>query len=91
VCHVHGAAKGTPAREAADQAMLRDLIGPALLVSRDSALSPDTPHSVRLGAVKEILDRSGYDEDIPITIGMLEVEIARLEISLKPISVVSAP
>jgi hypothetical protein len=78
-CINHGSAQGTPGREAADSLVLSELIGPALMRLKELVESKDTPPAVLLPAIKLILDMSGYDEVRPITIGMLEREISRLE------------
>jgi hypothetical protein len=81
VCHRHGAAKGTPARAAADRVLLSELVGPALLRLRDMIESPDTSDAVALGAIREVLTRTKYGEPISGAVfeEALEAEIARLE------------
>jgi hypothetical protein len=81
VCHRHGAAKGTPARAAADRVLLSELVGPALLRLQDLIQSPDTSDAVALGAIREILARTRYGEPISGAVldAAMEAEIARLE------------
>lgn len=52
---------------------------------RDILIDAHTPPAVRLAAVKDILDRTGYrptQQVEIITIGAIEAEIARLEVEL---------
>ena len=60
VCTHHGAAKGTNGRAAADRLVLSELVGPAMLTLQDLIEDVDTPPAVRLGAARDILDRTGY-------------------------------
>ncbi len=62
VCRVHGAAKGTPAREKADSTILQELIGPALWRLKGLIDSKETTGPVLMTAIREILDRTGYRE-----------------------------
>lgn len=76
---MHGAAKGSPGREAADLLVLRELIGPALMRLKDMIESKDTPAPVLLAAIREVLDRTGYSEVPRLTIGQVEAEMKLLE------------
>ena len=84
VCIRHGAAKGTPARDAADGLMLRELIGPALWKLKEMLHSKDTPPAVMLNVVREILDRSGYSETARISRAQLEHELQEMQAELPP-------
>jgi hypothetical protein len=84
ICRMHGAAKGTPGRDAADDLMLRELIGPALWKLKEMLHSKDTPPAVMLSVVREILDRSGYSETARISRAQLENELQELEAELTP-------
>jgi hypothetical protein len=76
---MHGAAKGTPGCDAADDLMLRELIGPARWKLKEMLHSKDTPAAVMLSVVREILDRSGYSETARISRAQLENELQELE------------
>lgn len=78
VCRLHGAAKGTPARAAADQVLLTELIGPALTRLKGLVESRTTADGVLLAAIREILDRTGYSETLRPTLAQIEDEIDRL-------------
>jgi hypothetical protein len=78
ICQVHGAGKGSPAREAADRLTLSELIGPALSRLKGLVESRDTPDAVVLGAIREILNRSGYDEPYEMTYKQIEPHMDRL-------------
>lgn len=60
VCRMHGAAAGSPGREAADRIMLGELIGPALATLKDLLDDSTTPPAVRLHTAREVLTRTGY-------------------------------
>ncbi len=60
ICRMHGAAKGTPGRDAADNVMMSQLVGPAMWRLKGLIDSKDTPPAVVLGAIREILDRTNY-------------------------------
>jgi hypothetical protein len=62
VCRMHGAGKGSPAREKADNIILSQLIGPALWRLKGLIDSKDTTGPVLLGAIREVLDRTNYQE-----------------------------
>jgi len=81
---MHGAAKGTPGRDAADGLMIRELIGPALWKLEEMLHSKDTPPAVMLNVVREILDRSGYSETARISRAQLENELQEMEAELSP-------
>lgn len=81
VCRFHGAAAGSPGREAADRLVLAELIGPALRTLKDLLDDPLTPPAVRLHTSTEVLDRTRYSE--PLSDAILEAaitaEIQRLD------------
>jgi hypothetical protein len=72
---MHGA--NQQVRDAAHRIVLNDLVSPALARLLDLLEDRDTPPSVVLGAIREILTRTGYGE--PISNSAVEAEIARLE------------
>ena len=78
ICRVHGAGKGSPARDAADRRTLSELIGPALTRLKELVESRDTPDAVVLGAIREILSRSGYNERYEMTYEEIEPHVNRL-------------
>ncbi len=84
VCINHGAAKGTPGRDAADKLILGDLVGPALLKLRDLLNDDTAGASVQLRAAIAILDRSGHyssgENRLTITEAeaVIDAEVARL-------------
>ena len=80
-CRFHGSA-APQVKAASARRVLEALVGPALIKLRDILEQPDVPPSVRLAAIKDILDRTGYkpaQQVEMITMGMVEAEIARLE------------
>lgn len=88
VCHLHGAAKGTPAREAADRRNLTELVGPALVRLHGLVTDDVTPPAVRLAAIRETLDRTGYTEQFSWTLAdlwpMVENALAAEQENLSP-------
>ncbi len=83
-CRIHGAA-APQVKAAAARRILEELVGPALTQLTDLLVDPDTPPAVRLAAVRDILDRTGYKPATRVevlTIGIVEAEIARLEAEL---------
>ena len=83
-CKFHGSA-APQVKAASARRVLEALVGPALMKMRDILNDPHTPPAVRLAAVKDILDRTGYKPAQTveiITIGAIEAEIARLEAEL---------
>ena len=84
VCINHGAAKGTPGRDAADRLILADLVGPALMKLRDLLNDDTVGASVQLRAAIAILDRSGnYGSGgdrltVAEAEAVIETEVARL-------------
>ena len=78
VCRVHGAGKGSPAREKANNTILLELIGPALLRLKGLIYSGATPPAVVLAAIRETLDRTGYREYHEMSSQQLEPHIERL-------------
>ena len=84
VCRFHGG-KAPQVIAASGRRILEDLVGPALIRMHDILTDKDTQPAVRLAAVKDILDRTGYKPAQTveiITIGAIEAEIARLEVEL---------
>jgi hypothetical protein len=84
VCINHGAAKGTPGREAADRLVLTELVGPAMMTLKDLLEDPDTPPAVRATVARDILDRNGYKaparvewDEIP-PVGVVEAWVDQL-------------
>ncbi len=81
VCRFHGG-KAPQVEAAAARRVLNDLVGPAL-TEMAAILSDDkTPAAVKLGAIKDILDRTGFKPSTVVevlSIGVVEAEIARLE------------
>ena len=85
VCKFHGG-KAPQVIAASGRRILEELGGPALVRMRDILTDTDTPPAVRLAAVKDILDRTGYKPAQTveiITIGAIEAEILRLEAELE--------
>jgi hypothetical protein len=72
VCRVHGAGKGSPAREKADGLLLLKLIGPALWRLKGLIDSDETTGPVLLGAIREVLDRTSYTESHRMTWEQIE-------------------
>lgn len=84
VCRVHGG--GAPqVKAAAASVILEQLIGPALDVVRDLMLDTSQPGSVRLTAVRIVLDRAPelqVEIDLESAMRRLDREIQRLEAEL---------
>lgn len=85
VCRIHGG--GAPQVKAvAARRILEALVGPALVELRRLVRDPTVNDTVKLGAVRDILDRTGYKPPVQVegylTIDMVEQEIARLEAEL---------
>ena len=59
VCRMHGGSS-PQVKEKAHRVVLEELVGPALMTLRDLIEDDSTPAAVRLGAVRDILDRTGY-------------------------------
>ncbi len=81
VCKFHGGA-APQVKAAGARRVLGALVGPALLQLRDIIEEEDTPPAVRLAAIRDVLDRTGYrpvQQLEVLTIGVVEAEIARLE------------
>jgi len=64
VCRSHGAAKGTPGREAADRVTLNSLVAPALLRLVDVIEDPETPPAAAVAAIRLVLDKTNYGEPL---------------------------
>jgi hypothetical protein len=78
VCRLHGAGKGSPAREKADNLLLQELIGPALWRLKGLIDSRETTGPVLLGAIREVLDRTSYTEYHHMTFEQFEPHLERL-------------
>jgi hypothetical protein len=78
VCRMHGAGKGSPGREKADNVMLRQLVGPALWRLKGLIDSNETTGPVLLSAIREVLDRTGYREYYEMTWEDVEPHLERL-------------
>lgn len=78
VCRLHGAGKGSPAREKADYLLLLELIGPALWRLKDLIDSKETTGPVLLGAIREVLDRTAYTEHHMMTFDQIRPHLERL-------------
>jgi len=78
ICRVHGAGKGSPAREKADNLLLQELIGPALWRLKGLIDSKETTGPVLLGAIREVLDRTSYTEHHQMTFEQIEPHLDRL-------------
>jgi len=85
VCTFHGG--GAPqVRAASARRVLEALVGPALIQLRDILEDTDTPAHVRLAAIRDILDRTGFKPVMQmevLTIGAIEAEISRLEAQME--------
>lgn len=84
VCNLHGG-KAPQVQTAAARRILEQLVGPALTQLARIVNNADTPHAVRLAAIRDILDRTGYKPATQlevITLDVIEREIARLEAEL---------
>jgi len=85
VCSFHGGA-APQVKAAAARNILEALVGPALAKMQEILNDPDTPPQVRLAAVRDILDRTGFKPVTQmevLTIGVIEAEIARLEAQME--------
>lgn len=86
VCRIHGGS-APQVRAAGARRVLEALVAPALLQYRDIIEDASTPPAVRLAAIRDLLDRTGYKpvEQIEfISDDMLEREIARYEAEQQP-------
>lgn len=84
VCRIHGG-KAPQVLAASARNILESLVGPALVKMREILDDDETPPSVRLSTVKDILDRTGFKpvETLEVvTIGWVEQQIALLEAEL---------
>ena len=86
VCKIHGGA--APQTQAASaRRVLEALVGPALVQLRRLIEDPKVSDAVKLAAIRDLLDRTGYkptERVEVITMDMIEAEIARLEAELLP-------
>ncbi len=80
-CRFHGSAtKKTKAASA--RRVLEALVGPALVELRNLVADPTTPPAVKLAAVRDILDRTGFkpaQQIEMVTMGAVEAAIIELE------------
>ncbi len=84
VCKFHGGA-APQVKAAGARRVLEELVGPALVEMAAILNDEKTPAAVKLGAIKDILDRTGFkpvQQLEVLTIGVVEAEIARLEAEL---------
>ena len=65
VCHWHGGA-APQVRAASARRVFEALIGPALMEYRNIIEDPKTPPAVKLAAVKDLFDRTGYKQPTEI-------------------------
>jgi len=85
VCKFHGG-KAPQVLKASARNILEELVGPALAKMRQILEDKETPPSVRLAAVRDILDRTGFkpvEQMEVVTIGWVEQQIAMLEKELQ--------
>jgi hypothetical protein len=59
VCRMHGGA-APQVKEKAHRIVLEELVGPALVRLKRLVEDDTTPPAVQLGAIRDILDRTGY-------------------------------
>ncbi len=59
VCRMHGGSS-PQVKEKAHRLVLEELVGPALVRLKQLVEDDSTPAAVQLGAVRDILDRTGY-------------------------------
>ena len=84
VCRMHGGSS-PQVREKAHRVVLEELVGPALMTLRGLIEDEATPPAVRLGAARDILDRTGYkapaqtEWDVIPPIGVIDAWIDQLE------------
>jgi len=84
VCRMHGGSS-PQVREKAHHVVLEELVGPALMTLRGLIEDEATPPAVRLGAARDILDRTGYkapahtEWDVIPPIGVVDAWIDQLE------------
>ena len=84
VCRMHGGSS-PQVREKAHRVVLEELVGPALMTLRGLIEDEATPPAVRLGAARDILDRTGYkapahtEWDVIPPIGVVDAWIDQLE------------
>ncbi len=84
VCRMHGGSS-PQVKEKAHRLVLEELVGPALVRLKQLVEDDSTPAAVQLGAVRDILDRTGYkapaliEWDVIPPIGVLDAWIDQLE------------
>lgn len=84
MCRVHGGSIKR-VKDAAARRLLQELVGPALAELRKIVENPKTPPAVKLAAVRDILDRTGYGATRHVevvTLDLVDAEIRRLESEL---------
>jgi len=84
VCRMHGGSS-PQARKAGARRLLEELVGPALSQLKLIVDNPKTPPAVKLAAVRDILDRTGYaaTKHVEIvTLDLIDAEIRKLESEL---------
>ena len=65
VCKNHGG-KAPQTMKASARRLLKEMVEPALFQLRTIIDHPDTPPAVRLAAIRDILDRTGYKPPIQV-------------------------
>ena len=84
VCRIHGGA-APQVRQAGARRILESLVGPALTELARIIRNPDVADTVKITAIRDLLDRTGYKPTQTvevITMDAVEREIARLEAEL---------
>jgi len=84
VCRVHGGS-APQVKKAAARRVLEALVAPALIQLRKIVEDENTPTAVRLAAVRDILDRTGFASVKQVevfSLDMVDAEIQRLESEL---------
>lgn len=87
VCRIHGGS-APQVKAAAARRVLEALVGPALMEYRKIIERKKTPPAVRLAAIRDLLDRTGYKAptviDGYLSLDVIEREIARYEAEQQP-------
>ena len=84
VCRTHGGS-APRVRAAGARRVFEALVAPAQLQYRNIIEDPSTPPAVRLAALRDLFDRTGYKTPTQIEVltdAMVEAEIARREAEL---------
>jgi len=86
VCRIHGG--GAPqVRAASARRVFEGLVAPALFQYKKIIEDDKTPPAVRLAALRDLFDRTGYKQPTEIRFmpdAVIEAEIAELEAELEP-------